>query len=469
VSPLLALQQDQVDSLRGAGLGAARLSSAESETARTKAIEGARAGTVRFLLLAPEQLADRDMLTRLAALRPTLVAVDEAHCVSTWGHDFRPDYLRLGEQVRRLGSPRVVAMTATAALPTQRDIVERLGLHEHETVVTGFERDNITLEVTRCDDPDDQRRRVLGLVEELAVGDGSGLVYCRTRKGAQAYADALAERGHRVACYHAGLGTRRRDEVQQAFMSDALDVVVATSAFGMGIDKPDIRWVVHADVPESPDTYHQEVGRAGRDGKPARGVLVYRPADLALGRFFSSPVPRRRDVVAAAAAMEATGSDDPATVRTHVDLGPRRTARLVNLVTLARQTSEDPEASLHELVDTVIARAEAQRRLERSRVEMMRAYAETTRCRSAFMLGYFGAPVRERCGSCDNCVEGLAGTEGQPDHAPYAVQSVVRHQEFGAGTVTDVVDDRLTVLFDDVGYRTLDLDLVADGGLLEQA
>jgi len=388
--------------------------------------------------------------------------------VSAWGHDFRPEYLRLGDHVRRLGSPPVVALTATAAPPTQRDIVERLGLRDPRTVVTGFGRDNLALEVVRCDDPDRRPRRVLEVFDELAEGDAPGLVYCRTRKGAQAQADALADVGHRVATYHAGLGNRRRDEVQRSFMAGELDVVVATSAFGMGIDKPDIRYVIHADAPESPDTYYQEVGRAGRDGAPARGTLVYRPEDLALGRFFSSPVPRRSDVAAVVAAMEATGSEDPLTVRAHLDLGPRRTARLVNLVRLAAEVSDPGNPSSRELVDAVLARAEAQRRLERSRVEMMRAYAETTRCRSAFLLAYFGARVDDRCGACDNCLAGRAGSEGDAAPAPYAVQSAVRHREFGPGMVTDVVDDRVTVLFDEVGYRTLDIGVVEAGGLLER-
>ncbi|NPD05387.1 ATP-dependent DNA helicase RecQ [Nocardioides sp. zg-1308] len=479
VSPLLALQQDQVDGLTEAGIGAARLSSAESAGDREEALRAARAGEVRFLLLSPEQLANPEVLAEVASLEPTLVAVDEAHCVSSWGHDFRPDYLRLGELVERLGSPRVVAMTATAALPTQEDIVEQLRLRRHRVVVTGFERDNIALAVERFADGHEQRDRVLELVDELSAelvgpGGGSGIVYCRTRKGAEMYADALRERGHRAAAYHAGLPQRRRAEVHEAFMDDGpdggLDLVAATSAFGMGIDKPDIRFVVHADVPESPDTYYQEVGRAGRDREPAQAVLAYRPEDLSLGRFFATPVPKPADVRAVVAALEAAGSDDPREVSQHVDFGPRKTGRLVNLVGLARASGDLPEdAPVGRLVEAVVARAEAQRRLEASRVEMMRAYAETDRCRSAFLLGYFGADTRTRCGACDNCVAGTAPDEEPDADQPYAVQSTVRHVEFGPGTVTDVEEDRVTVLFEEVGYRTLALEVVEDRGLLEEA
>ncbi|WP_210504407.1 RecQ family ATP-dependent DNA helicase [Nocardioides xinjiangensis] len=468
VSPLLALQQDQVDSLEEAGLTAARLSSAESESARAAVLEAARSGEVRFLLLAPEQLANPEVLAEIASIEPRLVAVDEAHCVSSWGHDFRPDYLRLGDLVAQLGKPRVVAMTATAALPTQQDIVERLGLRDPRIVLTGFERDNIALAVERFADADEQRDRVLDLVGELAGDPGSGVVYCRTRAGAESFAEALVERGYRAAAYHAGLPQRRRNQVHEEFMTGEVPLVAATSAFGMGIDKPDIRFVVHADVPESPDTYWQEVGRAGRDRATAKAVLAYRAEDLSLGHFFATPVPKPRDVRAVVEAMRAADSDDPREVSEHLDFGFRKAGRIINLVNLARAAGDvRDDADLDAVVDAVVERAKAHRRLEESRVEMMRAYAETDRCRSAFMLGYFGAEVRDRCGVCDNCLSGDAPDESQDADAPYAVQNTVEHPEFGTGTVTDVEDDRITVLFEDVGYRTLSLDLVEDRGLLE--
>ena len=470
VSPLLALQQDQVASLREAGLSAARLSSAESDGDRQEVLRAARAGELQYVLLAPEQLANPDVLADVAAIAPSLVAVDEAHCVSSWGHDFRPDYLRLGELIAQIGRPRAIAMTATAALPTQQDIVERLALHDHRTVLTGFERDNIALNVERFADADEQRDRVLELVDELGGESGSGVVYCRTRAGAEAYAAALTERGHRAEAYHAGLAQRRRAEVHERFMSGDLRLVAATSAFGMGIDKPDIRFVVHADVPESPDTYYQEVGRAGRDRATATAVLAYRAEDLSLGRFFATPVPKPGDVRAVLAAMSAARSDDPREVGEHLDFGQRKAGRIVNLVRLAREAGGlDDDTDAEKVVDAVVERAEAQRALQASRVEMMRAYAETDRCRTAFMLGYFGAEVGDRCGICDNCVSGVAPDELRDPDAAYAAQDTVRHQEFGLGTVTDVEDDRVTVLFDDAGYRTLSLDAVEEQGLLEDA
>ncbi|MCF6377081.1 RecQ family ATP-dependent DNA helicase [Nocardioides KLBMP 9356] len=470
VSPLLALQQDQVASLEGVGISAARLSSAESAAERERVLEAARTGDLRFLLLSPEQLANTDVLAEVASIEPVLVAVDEAHCVSSWGHDFRPDYLRLGELIAQVGKPRVVAMTATAALPTQQDIAERLALHDHRTVLTGFDRDNIALRVERFAGADEQRERVLELVDEMSGDTGSGVVYCRTRAGAEEYAAALTERGHPASAYHAGLSQRRRTQVHEQFMAGDIPLVAATSAFGMGIDKPDIRFVVHADVPESPDTYYQEVGRAGRDRATATAVLAYRAEDLSLGKFFATPVPRRGDVRAVVAAMDAAGSDDPREVADHLDFGHRKAGRLVNLVRLAREAEELPDdAPVSRVVDAVVARAEGQRNLQESRVEMMRAYAETDRCRSAFMLGYFGAEVRDRCGICDNCVAGLAPEEVRDPRALYAVQDAVEHEEFGLGTVTDVEDDRITVLFEDAGYKTLSLELVEEHGLLTAA
>ncbi len=466
VSPLLALQQDQVQSLAdlGPALRAARLSSAETESQRQQALERAASGELEFLFLSPEQLANEDVLETVAGIGPTLVAVDEAHCVSAWGHDFRPDYFRLGDLVDALGRPRVIAMTATAALPVREDIVERLRLRDPRTVVTGFARDNIGLRVIRCTDPDDQRRTVL---ESVAASEGSGIVYCRTRRGAEEYAEELAQAGRRTAVYHAGLGRRRREEAYASFMADEVDTIVATSAFGMGIDKPDIRLVVHADVPESPDTYYQEVGRAGRDGAPATATLVYRPEDLSLGRFFSSPIPRRDDVMAVLTAVAATGRDDPATVRERTGFGARKAGRILNLLELVVETGGRAEAD-DVTVEAVVGRAEAQRRLEESRVEMMRGYAETTRCRADFLLAYFGEEPDDLCGICDNCRTGVADEVVTGVDSAYPLQSRVRHEEFGAGTVTDLEEDRITVLFDDVGYKTLSLELVESENLLER-
>ncbi len=468
VSPLLALQQDQIDSIANgpSGLRAARLSSAEGERERSSVLDAAAAAEVDFLFLAPEQLANPDVRRRVADARPGLVAVDEAHCVSAWGHDFRPDYFRLGELVGELGGergePRIVAMTATAAPPVRDDIVDRLRMRDPRTVVSGFARDNLALGVIRVESEDDQRATVLERVAEL---EGAGIVYCRTRPAAEEYADLLGRQGRRTAVYHAGLSHRRREAAHEAFMADEVDTVVATSAFGMGIDKPDVRFVVHVQVPESPDTYYQEVGRAGRDGEPATGLLVYRPEDLALGRFFSAGVPRQADVRRVVAAVRDLARVEPAEVARAAEVGRRKAGRILNLLDLVREVHGNLGAE--ESADAVRELAEAHRRLERSRVDMMRAYAETDRCRAEFLVGYFGEQV-DRCEVCDNCRSGVAPELADQGDAAFPVQAHVAHEEFGPGVVTDVEDDRITVLFEDVGYRTLALEVVEQEGLLRR-
>lgn len=279
VSPLLALQQDQIDGLADNGhlTRAARISSAESDAEVDQALDDVSSGATEFLFLSPEQLAKEDVRRAVAELRPSLVAVDEAHCVSAWGHDFRPDYFRMSHFIDELDRPHVIALTATASLPVREDIVARLGMRNPLVVATGFARENIALSVVRSS--------------------------CRTRKTAEEYAATLAERGLRASVYHAGLSERRRKDAHSAFTEGDVEVIVATSAFGMGIDKPDIRFVLHAQVPESPDTYYQEIGRAGRDGEPATAVLFYRPEDLSLGRFFAGGVPKEKDVRRLVAAL----------------------------------------------------------------------------------------------------------------------------------------------------------------------
>ena len=467
VSPLLALQQDQIDGLEEVGRKArgARISSAETDAQRREAIELAKTGEVEFLFLSPEQLANDEVRAELAELAPSLVAVDEAHCVSAWGHDFRPDYFRMGELIDDLGRPRVIALTATAAPPVRDDIVRRLRLSDHKLVVTGFERPNLRLAVTRCHDADEQLDRTVAMVTGSA---GSGIVYCRTRRAAEEYAAALEEAGVPTALYHAGLSQRRRAAAHEAFMADDVRTIVATSAFGMGIDKPDIRHVVHAQVPESPDTYYQEVGRAGRDGEPADATLLYRSEDLSLGKFFTGGVPQRADVKRVLTALGGEYDEpDRDALRERTGLGPRKLGRILNLLDEVVRTHDD-QHSAGALAAAVVDQAESHRSLEHSRVEMMRTYAETDRCRSEFLMGYFGEDLAEPCGHCDNCEAGTAQENMNVENRRYPLQAQVRHPEFGAGTVMEVEEDRITVLFGDVGYRTLDIGIVEDEGLLER-
>ncbi len=482
LSPLLALQQDQVMHLAGAGgqALARRVSSAETPRQRAEALAMAAAGEVEFLFMSPEQLANDEVRRGVAALQPSLVAVDEAHCVSSWGHDFRPDYLRLGELIAELGSPRIIALTATAAPPVRRDIVAQLRMRNPITFVADFTRENIYLGVVRCLSDTDQRRAV---VEAAVSTSGPGIVYVRTRAAAEEYADLLTAEGLLARAYHAGLSKRVRDDAHRAFMAGEVDVMVATSAFGMGVDKADIRYVLHAHAPESPDSYYQEVGRAGRDGAPSVGVLFYRPEDLSRARFFTPPVPDADDVAAVlgALARESAGNDGPglgedglsqvdrARFAKTTGLGARAVSRILNLLDEAARTP-DPDQTA---VQGVLSRAEAHQALQRSRIEMMRGYAESSKCRRQFLLGYFGDEGPEPCRDCDNChcvarPENAAGdVRDVAASGAFVVQGSVRHPRFGDGVVMDIDGDQVTVLFSDVGYRTLHLPTVVSEELLE--
>jgi ATP-dependent DNA helicase RecQ len=464
ISPLLALQQDQMDGLvDNTGLRAARISSAESDSHRDTVLDDAAAGRLDFLFMSPEQLARDEVSERLADITLGLVAIDEAHCVSSWGHDFRPDYFRLGELVERIGRPPVIALTATAALPVRDDIADRLRLHDLVTVVKGLARENITLSVQRCLSARDQEQKVVAAVTST---QGQGIVYVRTRRAAQEYADALADHGLRADAYHAGLGKKAREQAHARFSAGDSDVIVATSAFGMGVDKPDIRYVVHAHVPDSLDSYYQEVGRAGRDGEPAAATLFYRPEDLSLSKFFTAGVPDVEDVEQV---VDALGSGEPASadraaVAVATGLSVRRAGRLLNLL-----DEVEPPVRGQEWAAAAVARAEAHRQLAESRIEMMRGYAETTQCRRSFLLGYFGEQLDEPCGACDTCFSGDADEQHSAADGPWSVHAQVDHEEFGTGTVMDVSDDVVTILFEDVGYRTLHVPTLVEKGLLRTA
>ncbi|MCO1577553.1 RecQ family ATP-dependent DNA helicase [Crossiella sp. SN42] len=474
VSPLIALQRDQVDGIAGSGAPAAvAVNSALRAAERDQAWRSLRAGEAEYLFLAPEQLAKEDLVAELAGLGVSLFVVDEAHCVSAWGHDFRPDYLRLAPVIARLGRPRVLALTATAAPPVRADIAERLGLREHREVVTSFDRPNLTLSVRRCADEAARRAAVLARAAEPVRG--RGLVYTASRKDAEQYAADLAAAGVRAAGYHAGMKAADRDRVQERFTAGELDVVVATSAFGMGIDLPDVRFVLHAAMPESVDSYYQQIGRAGRDDEPAEVVLFHRPQDAALQRFLTSSPPQADTLAEVARAIE--DHDGPLPPGEPAELPPARRTRAVNLLAEAGAVNTgadghveyaDPGLTPEQAVARATATAEARQRLLRSRVRMMSGYAETTGCRRQYLLGYFGEAHDGGCRACDNCLSGVA--EPRPAEDPeFPPNSAVRHREWGHGVVVSAEGDRLTVLFDEQGYRTLSLAAVRERNLLSAA
>ncbi|MBK6016944.1 RecQ family ATP-dependent DNA helicase [Streptomyces sp. MBT53] len=523
VSPLIALQRDQMQSLLGSGvLRTAAINSAQRPSDNETAWARISSSTVDVVFLAPEQLAKPDVTDRLAAVRPRLLVVDEAHCVSSWGHDFRPDYLRLRHARERLGNPPVLALTANAAAPVRRDIAERLGMNDSVEIVAGFDRPNIHLDVSAFQDAAAKERFV---VERAAVEEKPGILYAGTRKAADSYAERLSGLGLSAAGYHAGLSPAERRRTQDRFSSGELDVVVATSAFGMGIDKANVRFVLHASVPGSLDAYYQEIGRAGRDGAPARALLAYRPQDLGLQRFFASGAPDADALRRVAERLRGDGGTVSATgLRADCELGATALSAVLNLLEEAGavRTGRDGSrftgalgAAADDDVDAAVQSALAVHathlKLEQSRVDMMRGYAETTDCRRRFLLGYFGDSVRVPCEACDNCAaavkpagrprRGRSGDAGHPykatarrrrwpragaragaaagavraaetaarptvDEHAYLPGVRVHHDQWGQGEVMSEGDGKVTVLFESVGYRTLSLAVVTDKQLL---
>jgi ATP-dependent DNA helicase RecQ len=335
VSPLIALQHDQVAALGQPGkpTGAVSVNSSNGQAERRSAFRAVRQGEIEYFFVSPEQLGRDDVTDALAAARPSLFVVDEAHCISAWGHDFRPDYLRLHRVIERLGRPTVLALTATASPPVREEIVARLGLREPVQVVTGFDRPNLWLSVLRFESETDKRDAA---ITQTMTASKPALVYAATRNDTEAYAADLAELGVRAAAYHAGMRRGERDDVQAAFMADELDVVVATTAFGLGVDKPNVRCVLHADVADSLDSYYHEIGRAGRDGEPSTALLLYRPADLGLRRFFASGTrPRAEDLAAVLEIVHRDGETEMARLRAQTRLPPKRLTALVNLLQAA--------------------------------------------------------------------------------------------------------------------------------------
>ncbi|MCC9178406.1 RecQ family ATP-dependent DNA helicase [Arthrobacter sp. zg-Y750] len=487
ISPLVALQRDQADAINAAA-GRTRAyvvnsgqSQAQINDAWAAVEDPDEEQRAKFLFLAPEQVAKEDVAQRLKSLDVSLLVIDEAHCVSAWGHDFRPDYLQLGALVQTLGKP-VVALTATAAPPVRTEIAGVLQLKDPFLIAQGFDRPNLHLAVRMHVESEDKRRAVVDSVPDL---EHPGLVYVATRKEAEQYAEDLEKAGLRAAAFHSGRPSGEREDVHRRFLADELDVVVATTAFGMGIDKPNVRYVVHAGIPDSVDSYYQEIGRGGRDGKPATAILHYRPEDLGLRRFFASNRPSDDDLRQLFAVLRAqNGTISQARLRETLNLSARKLAGLLNLlyeagaVTASKKGYKAGTMSPDEAVSAAAEYAERRENIDQSRVDMARQYAETSGCRRQFLLGYFGENMPDPCGNCDNCEKAAAAAdvapedlaELSPDDAadlPFPLQSPVTHTEWGPGVVMSYEDETVTVLFEAEGYKTLSVDLVLEKDLLQ--
>ena len=410
VSPLLALMKDQVDALTRDGVAAAAINSTVPRERQAAILRSAAEGDLRLLYVAPERFSDGRFMAALRGVRVSLLAVDEAHCISQWGHDFRPSYRDLGGVRARLGDPPVVALTATADPKVRADIVERLGLRDADVRVAGFDRPNLRFHAVRVKSQKEKLEHIAELLTALG-NEASAIVYCATRKRVESLTEALQRRRIRCARYHAGMAEDDRARIQDAFSRDSLRVIVATNAFGLGIDKPDVRLVVHHDLPESIEAYYQEAGRAGRDGDAADCALFFAPRDRGLREFFielSHPPPatvlevyralvRRAGDRAVIEDLLDTEEETPginAAVQALVDSGlAERRGRL------ARALRPDGEDAID------LAGLEAHRAHATGNLDAMQAYAESATCLRARVLDYFGERDGPRsCGNCGPCL-----------------------------------------------------------------
>ncbi len=375
VSPLIALMRDQVETLRQVGVRAAALNSTLSHEETSRVTRQMREGTLDLVYIAPERLLTDTCLNLIESCKVALFAIDEAHCVSQWGHDFRPEYLRLAVLRERFPSVPRIALTATADGPTRRDIVEGLALSPDSAggrvFVSGFDRPNIQYRVVPKRNPRDQLLEFLTPEHE---GE-SGIVYCISRRKTEETAQWLSERGFQALPYHAGLNTALRARNQDHFLKEEGIVMAATIAFGMGIDKPDVRFVAHLDLPKSVEAYYQETGRAGRDGLPSDAWMAY-------------------------------GLED---------------------VVKQRRWIEDSDA------------AERQKQVERQKLNALLGYCETTRCRRQVLIEYFGEAHPAACGNCDTCLAPVDSFDGSREAQMALSCVYRTGQMFGVGHIIDVL------------------------------
>jgi ATP-dependent DNA helicase RecQ len=484
VSPLLALARDQLERLEAADVEAARLDSTIGQRDARRTHAELREGAHDVVLVTPERLQLPETVALLKARGVALVVVDEAHCVSQWGQDFRPAYLGLRAAIHALGRPAVMALTATAPPELARDMLDQLGIPDASVVQTGIERPNLRFELRRTVNREDKERALLALLDEEP---GAGIVYAATTRRVAELHEWLRGRGVDAVRYHGQLRLAEREDAQRRFMHGDARLVVATNAFGLGIDKPDVRFVAHWHFPESVEAYYQEAGRAGRDGAPARAVLFYRLEDRRIrNAFLGGRHPRREEAQAVLQALQridAEGGQPTLAELARVGgLGENRTAVIVaalerlEVVVRRRARLRLRRPLQGDALDDFYATFEERQQADRDRLAAMVGYCTTVRCRVQYLREYFSEPSADPCGDCDRCREpSIAAEPARPKppaphelevlepHRPrFAVGERVRHAKFGAGRVLDVVAERVTVAFADAERTVLQRFLGAD-------
>jgi ATP-dependent DNA helicase RecQ len=483
--------KDQVDKLQELGIDAAQVNSTLSSREESEVLEEIQKEQREFVFVTPERLAQPGFLETLKTNRIDLFVIDEAHCVSQWGHDFRPSYLRLREAVEALGNPPVLALTATATPAVVDDVLRQLGREDMQVISTGVFRDNLRLEVIRAAGDESKLGHLARLLSEI---EGSGIVYTSTVKDCEAVTEHLEGLGFEVARYHGRLGGRERHLSQDRFMAGELKAIVATNAFGMGIDKPDIRFVLHYSMPGSLEAYSQEAGRAGRDGEPARCVLLFQPEDKNTHVFFlNGKYPKREHFEAVYRALERVGADrEPVTVAEIHDRArtvPQNKVRVVLALTKDLGLVDEPEPALFRLLrpglggeelEGMARQYEQRAEADRDRLRRVLLYAQTALCRWKAILDYFGesqALEGDRCGVCDNCqrpiAEPVVAPErravrpptarpevlplppilGEKDPATLRQGDTLTLPIFGTGEVKEAGEESLTVAFADGEVR----------------
>jgi ATP-dependent DNA helicase RecQ len=487
ISPLIALMDDQAGKLSALGLRVARIHSGRDREESRQACRDYLAGALDFLFIAPERMRVPGFPEMLAKRKPALVAIDEAHCISQWGHDFRPDYRTLGQFLPALRPAPIIALTATATPTVQRDILHQLNLGDPAVFITGFRRSNLAIEVVELSKP--QRADfALKLLKKHEARPA--ILYAGSRKQAEELAETL-HKHFPTAAYHAGLDAQTRDRVQRAFLSGKLDVVVATVAFGMGVDKADVRTVIHVALPGSVEAYYQEIGRAGRDGLPSRTVLLHGFADRRLQEFFlEKNYPPTTDLERVAAVL--TSEFTPVDVlhnalRKKKDMIDRETldraiekllatgVALMDMagdVRLADAASSGPSALDPEPSPRWQQSYEAQIANRRAQIDRMVAFAESTTCRMAALIQHFGdtTDTRATCGLCDIC--NPSGNSASAAHQPIAeerawLRTILRALE-SRSTSTGKLFTDLKLTKDRSDFDTL-LDALARAGLITLA
>ncbi len=471
VSPLIALMKDQHDKLVQLGLSVIRLDSTLTPRQETEALARLASGERCVAYVTPERLGDSKFRDRLAGVQVSLFVVDEAHCISQWGHDFRPAYLGLGAAIEALGRPTVLALTATAPPRVKDDILNQLTMKDAAVVDIGLERPNLHYRVIKSRS---ERKKQAQLLRQLSNTDGSIIIYAATVKTVDMLADFLADEGIECGRYHGRLRARERDQIQTAFMEHGHPkVMVATNAFGLGVDKQDIRAVIHYNFPGSLESYYQEAGRAGRDGRDARCVLLYQPEDKRIQSFFLGgrypTLDQTRKVAETLVAMY-QATETPADVKDLAEKAdtPAKKTRVV-LSFLAEcgfaeeiggstfKPIQDEPPSVEDLVKAA-AEYERKRGQDRARLDSMLRYATSSLCRTRLLLTYFGYgdAAEIACGHCDNCARARAQSERKANDVAASALAGARAAERAAkdsGAPMDAETRRQALLAESIKRR----------------